>query len=46
MPDFRFMSIVEIGNYLSALLDNIPQKPCEVFADDMSVLLAEFSNRI
>lgn len=45
MPDFSKMSIIEIGRYLSTLLDSMPQRPCPVFANSMSVLLAELSNR-
>ena len=45
MRDFTSMSIVEIGNYLSALLDSMPQRPYQVFANGMTVLLAEYSNR-
>lgn len=45
MPDFSAMTIVEIGRYLSELLDNMPQKPWQVFANGMSVLLADYSNR-
>lgn len=46
MPDFSKMSIVEIGRYLSVLLDSMPQKPNTIFANAMSVLLAEFSSRM
>ena len=46
MPDFGNMSIVEIGNYISALLDSMPQNPVNVFCDAMSVLLADYSNRV
>ena len=45
MPDFRNMTIVEIENCLSQLLNSMPQKPYQVFSEDMSVLLADFSNR-
>ena len=31
MPDFSEMTIVEIGNYLSELLDGMPKKPAQVF---------------
>lgn len=46
MPDFSKMTIVELGNYLSELLNSLPQRPSQVFADRLSVLLSEYSNKM
>lgn len=42
MPDFRNMTIVEMGNHLSALRDSLPSRPDEVLINNMSEMLIAF----
>ena len=44
MPDFFNMSIIEISRYLHRLLDNTPQRPYQIFANNMPALLVEYGN--